>query len=74
MIAVAHRLSTIKDFDRILVMDSGSVAESGTYNELMALRGLFYQLALGQQESEPEAVPNRPTLEQAIAASGEGSR
>jgi ATP-binding cassette, subfamily B, bacterial len=75
MIAVAHRLSTIKDFDRILVMDSGSVAESGTYDELMALRGLFYQLALGQQESEPEAVPNRPTLvEQAIAASGEGSR
>ncbi|MFD2334193.1 ABC transporter ATP-binding protein [Cohnella sp. GCM10020058] len=41
---VAHRLSTIRDADRIVVMKRGQVAEIGTYDELMAKGGEFYQL------------------------------
>ncbi|WP_166241404.1 ABC transporter ATP-binding protein [Paenibacillus turpanensis] len=41
---VAHRLSTIRDADRIVVMKSGQVAEVGTFEELMERRGAFYEL------------------------------
>nr|WP_207641232.1 ABC transporter ATP-binding protein [Clostridium akagii] len=40
---VAHRLSTIKDADHIVVMKNGSCVEYGTYNELVALKGEFYK-------------------------------
>ena len=41
---VAHRLSTIRSADRIVCMDKGEIAETGTYEELMALKGKFYEL------------------------------
>lgn len=41
---VAHRLSTIRDADRIMVMENGECVESGTFTELMEKRGKFYQL------------------------------
>lgn len=41
---VAHRLSTIRNADRILVMDNGTCVEMGTYEELIAKKGKFYQL------------------------------
>jgi ATP-binding cassette subfamily B protein len=41
---VAHRLSTIRDADRIVVMKDGGVAEAGTFEELMSRRGAFYEL------------------------------
>lgn len=47
-IIVAHRLSTIKNVDRILVLDNGKIAESGTYEELMNDNGIFAQLAKRQ--------------------------
>lgn len=47
-IVVAHRLSTIKNCDRILVLKDGNVAEEGNYESLMARRGLFYALASRQ--------------------------
>lgn len=43
-IAVAHRLSTIQDMDRILVFHKGQLRESGTHQELLAERGLYRRL------------------------------
>src|SRR5436190_5233192 len=42
--AVAHRLSTIQDMDRILVFHKGQLRESGTHQELLAERGIYFKL------------------------------
>ncbi len=47
-IVIAHRLSTVVNCDRIIVMDNGQIREQGTYEELMARKGVFYQLAVDQ--------------------------
>jgi ATP-binding cassette subfamily C protein len=44
-IMIAHRLSTVRKCDRIIVMDHGEIKETGSYDELMAQRGLFYEFA-----------------------------
>jgi len=46
---VAHRLSTIRRADRIIVMDAGRIVDSGTYDELVDRPGPFRDLALRQQ-------------------------
>lgn len=47
-LVIAHRLSTVLDCDRILVMDNGRIVEEGNYDALMKQRGLFYDLARRQ--------------------------
>ena len=43
-VIIAHRLSTIRNADSIIVMDNGSVAETGTHEDLVALRGIYANL------------------------------
>ncbi len=43
-IAIAHRLSTLQQMDRIIVMDHGRIIEQGTHQDLMRRRGLYYEL------------------------------
>lgn len=45
---IAHRLSTVRNADRILVLDKGILAEQGNHGQLMAERGLYYHLAQQQ--------------------------
>ncbi|MBR6399746.1 MAG: ATP-binding cassette domain-containing protein [Firmicutes bacterium] len=47
-IIVAHRLSTIKQCDDIIVLDNGKIAEQGSYDELIAKNGQFYELVKNQ--------------------------
>lgn len=55
-LVIAHRLSTIQDADRIIVMQSGRMVESGTHHQLMQANGLYSRLAqLGQLE-RPDAA------------------
>lgn len=49
---VAHRLSTIKDCDRIMYISDGVIAESGSHNELMEKKGLYHQLYTSQLTNE----------------------
>jgi len=43
-IIIAHRLSTIQNVDRIVVIHKGKIAEEGSHNELLKLRGIYYKL------------------------------
>lgn len=52
VIAVAHRLSTIKDYDVIVVLERGEIVEQGTYHELMALKSKFFGLAMRGADDE----------------------
>jgi ATP-binding cassette subfamily B protein len=45
---IAHRLSTVRHADCILVLDRGILAEVGTHEQLMALQGIYYHLAQQQ--------------------------
>jgi len=46
---IAHRLSTVRNADQIIVMDHGRIVEHGSHEELIALRGQYYQLYTGNQ-------------------------
>ena len=50
VVIVAHRLSTVKDADKIVVLDKARIAEEGTHRELTEQKGLYYQLVKNQLE------------------------
>ena len=55
--AIAHRLSTLRNADRLVILEGGRIVEVGTHNELMEKKGIFYELVqLQQQTSEIIAV------------------
>lgn len=53
-IVVAHRLSTIRNADRIIVLEQGEIRESGSYESLVAEEGLFYRLVQRQLLAEAQ--------------------
>ncbi len=55
-IVVAHRLSTARQADRIVVLHQGRLVESGTHGQLMARRGMYYRLNLMEQRNLPQSV------------------
>ena len=50
VIIAAHRLSTVKDADNIVVLDKGVITEEGTHKDLIAKKGYYYQLIKNQLE------------------------
>ena len=55
---IAHRLSTIRNADQVLMVTAGQIVERGTHDELLALRGAYYELYMSQfrREEEPTAA------------------
>lgn len=56
-VAIAHRLSTLRHADRLIVLDKGSVAEIGSHSELMDQKGIYYRLINAQREMSSRVAP-----------------
>lgn len=54
VISISHRLSTIRDYDRIFVFDRGQVVQEGRFDELVAQEGIFRELVSQEQNDLPE--------------------
>ena len=50
-LTIAHRLTTIRDSEKIVVIDRGRIKESGTHAELIEQRGIFYELNMAQERN-----------------------
>ena len=61
-IIIAHRLSTLKDCDTILVFDEGRIAERGTYAELVEQGGIFAELVLSAETGIHQESPASPVI------------
>jgi ATP-binding cassette subfamily B protein len=52
VVVIAHRLSTVRDADQIVVLDQGRIVEIGTHTDLVAQAGLYFKLVRNQLELE----------------------
>jgi len=60
-LVIAHRLSTVQNADKIIVMHKGKVREMGTHQQLLAQRGIYYKLYQLQYKDQEIAVPVQGT-------------
>lgn len=58
-LAIAHRLSTLRNATKILVLDKGEVAEIGTHEELMRKQGIYYGLVMAQRQMSKMPAKNQ---------------
>jgi ABC-type multidrug transport system fused ATPase/permease subunit len=63
-ITIAHRLSTIQNADNIIVINHGTIQEQGTHEELIALKGLYFELCTVQ------GIVNKPDQQQQHESTG----
>lgn len=61
VVVIAHRLSTVKNADQIVVMDGGRIAETGTHLQLITNRGRYYELVKNQLQLENLETPSTGT-------------
>lgn len=69
-LVVAHRLSTIQKCDRIIVLHHGELRESGTHNELLAMRGLYWRLYQLQYSDEKLHITSDTSSQNPVLESG----
>ncbi|MCL2461334.1 MAG: ABC transporter ATP-binding protein/permease [Defluviitaleaceae bacterium] len=50
-LAIAHRLSTLRQADKLIVIDKGRIAEAGTHAELLKKKGIYYKLVMAQRQT-----------------------
>ena len=50
VVVVAHRLSTVRNADQIVVLDNGAIVEKGTHQQLIDLKGSYFNLVKNQLE------------------------
>ena len=54
--AIAHRLSTLRNSTRLIILDKGTIAEMGTHEQLMAKKGIYYSLVMAQRQMSKMAI------------------
>ena len=61
-IIIAHRLSTVKNADKLVVLDKGQIAQTGSHDELVAVPGIYQDMFLAQEKANKDAAANRLPL------------
>ncbi len=56
-VTIAHRLTTIQNADRILVLSEGRIVEEGSHRELLEKQGIYYQLYMSVQDTQSDGLP-----------------
>jgi ATP-binding cassette subfamily B multidrug efflux pump len=59
---IAHRISSVKNADEILMLDKGRIIESGTHNQLMCLKGRYYEMVRQQYKDLDDAEFRRQVI------------